>query len=616
MPPSGCIDWIREGTNNEQGVIGECQMARVKNDIIWGQIRLLFLVSAVLFLVNIYFGFDNALTTGLIPRWQILVHLHAGTLGWVTLSAIGLMFWFFTGQQDVGEEYPRRVRAFSWSAIAVFTGYILNFGLAFGLGRPWFYLLPIFGIASLLVIWTSTGFAIAGLRRQPAMTTTHLLITAGLFVASIGSMVGVLLGLEYLIGFFLPGSDRLGAHAAVMDAYLLLFAAAIVEAFLGKDRQEHWTWAGLALTLVWSLAAIFVLVGILFDSQLGFLFVPLLLVGLLIFLARSGWRALRVSLLGQGPERWFFFGTLWATLWALFFIYIGVTYAQNLEGIPDWAGLVFQHSSFVGMMTNLLLGVYSIRSRDAAYFSPWAETIAMWLINLGIPAFFVLRLSIGSRLGAIVMGTGVLLGVTTMITRLLLSDLRWVYNRLYLGRAPWEMDGPRSELIEMVESGWLQPCRAIDLGCGTGDNAIFLARHGFDVVGVDLSPRAIARARAKAREAGVALTFITGDVTELKDVEGTFDLVLDYGCLGCVIGMPARKKYAETLLRLTRAGASYVLLNFAQNPSARYIPLPNALNTGQVDRLFKEDFVTVYSDDEYDTGPCGMPVEFRVMRRR
>ena len=590
-------------------------MIRAKNDTVWGQIRILFLASALLFLVNIFFGFDNALTAGAIPRWQILVHTHAGTLGWVTLSALGLTFWFFTGQREVGPAYERRVTLFTRLAIAVFAGYVLSFGLAFGRGRPWFYLLPLFGISSSLVIWMAAVFAVLELRRQPGATTSQVLMSAGLLVAALGSTVGVLLGLEYLVGFFVPGSDRLGAHAAVMDAYLLLFVAAIVEGFLGKKRTARWRWPGLALAAVWSLAAIALLVGLLFGSSLGLLFVPLLLLGLVIFLARTGWRALRAGPFGDGPQRWFFFGTVWATLWLLFFIYIGATYAQNLAAIPEWVGVVFQHSSFVGTMTNLLLGVYAFRSQNAAYILRRAETAAMWLINLGLPAFLALDVAAGSRLGAIVMGTGVLLGVGIMVARLLLSDLRWAYDFLYRGRAPWEMDGPRPELVQMVEQGQLQPCRAIDLGCGTGDNIIYLARHGFDAVGVDLSPRAIGQAREKARAAGVAPTFIAADVTALEGAEGPFDLVVDYGCLGCVLGTPAREKYAETVSRLTRSGARYVLLNLVPAPNRRVNPLPNTLRPGEVENLFGEDFVIEYYDDEYERWPLGMSVEFRLMQR-
>ena len=80
---------------------------------------------------------------------------------------------------------------------------------------------------------------------------------------------------------------------------------------------------------------------------------------------------------------------------------------------------VWQHSAFVGMMTNLLLGVFSARTQDARRILPWGEPAAMWLLNLGLLVFFGLHIATGSRLGAIVMGVGVLLGVVTMILRLL-----------------------------------------------------------------------------------------------------------------------------------------------------------------------------------------------------
>jgi SAM-dependent methyltransferase len=590
-------------------------MLRVKNEAVWGQIRLLFLASGVLFLANIYFGFDNALTVGFIPRWQILVHLHAGTLGWITLSAIGLMLWFLTGEREVTDAYARWVRAFTWTAVAVFAGYVISFGLAFGLGRPFIILMPIFGVSSSLVIWTAAIFSLTELRQQPVLTNTQLLITAGLIVAAIGSTMGVLLGLEYLVGFFIPGSDRIGSHAAVMDGYLFLVVAALVEYFLGKGRSQRWTWAGLALALVWGFSGILVIPGLLFGSTLGLLFAPLLLLGLIIFMARSGWRAFRHNPFGDGPQRWLFFGVLWAILWGLFFFTIGAIYAQNIGAVPEWVGVVIQHLGFVGTMTNLLLGVYALRSRDAGYLFSGVETAALWLINLGLPVFFALDILADVRWGALVMGVGVLLGVLVMIVRLLLSDLEWVYDLLYRSGAPWDMGKPRPEVVQMVESGQSKPCRAIDLGCGTGDNVIYLAQEGFDAVGVDLSSRAIIQARAKAREAGVSPTFLVGDVTDLKGVDGPFDLVLDYGCLGCVIGMSARERYAHTLADLTAPGAIFILLNFAQDPDSRFNMIPNILQPGEAERLFGDNFDIDYYDDDHGKGPLGMSIEFRLMRR-
>ena len=67
-------------------------MFQVKSNNIWRNLRAIFIGALILFLINIYFGFDNSLTTGVIPRWQTLIHLHGGSVGWITLSAHGSFF--------------------------------------------------------------------------------------------------------------------------------------------------------------------------------------------------------------------------------------------------------------------------------------------------------------------------------------------------------------------------------------------------------------------------------------------------------------------------------------------------------------------------------------------
>lgn len=127
-------------------------------------------------------------------------------------------------------------------------------------------------------------------------------------------------------------------------------------------------------------------------------------------------------------------------------------------------------------------------------------------------------------------------------------------------RAPWDI-GPREELVALVESGRIQPCRAVDLGCGTGANAIYLAQHGFDVTGVDYALAAIDKARARSAEAGVRVAFIVDDLTNLRHVSGPFDFLLDYGTLDD-LRPPQRELYLRNLLPLTHSGSHYLLWGF------------------------------------------------------
>ena len=144
----------------------------------------------------------------------------------------------------------------------------------------------------------------------------------------------------------------------------------------------------------------------------------------------------------------------------------------------------------------------------------------------------------------------------------------WLYDLLYRVGAPWE-GGPRSELIELVESGRLSaevltPGRAIDFGCGSGANAIFLARHGFDVVGVDFSSVALAKARRAAERSGTAsVRFVRGDLTatSIPTVAGPFDLLVDYGTLDD-LSADGRRRMAALIADLARPGSKLVLWCF------------------------------------------------------
>jgi SAM-dependent methyltransferase len=147
-----------------------------------------------------------------------------------------------------------------------------------------------------------------------------------------------------------------------------------------------------------------------------------------------------------------------------------------------------------------------------------------------------------------------------------LSLKSWAFDLLYLlARTPWDTQVTPPEVVALIEGGELRPGRALDLGCGTGTNSIYLARRGWDVVGVDFSTLAVRRARRKAREAGVACRFHRADVTNLSFLRGPFDLVLDIGCLH---GLPreAWGRYAGDLARLVRAGGLYMLYAFLPRP--------------------------------------------------
>ncbi len=398
-------------------------MERVRNAEVWNQIRIILLGSAALFLINNFFGFDNAVTTGVLPRSQVLIHLHAGSIGWITLSQLAVAIWIFTGTREVSETYASRIRTLAYLAIGFFAGYIVSFGIAFSQGGNFFFLMPFFGTGAMLMIWAAAIFTLTQLRQQTVVTTVHLLVAGGLVLAAVGATMGVLLGLELALGdLILPipaGEDRVGIHAGMMDTYLILVAAGVIEWFIQKDPHKRWTIAGLLQALFLTVAGLLVplatFTGLI--EQLVPIFALFLLLGLIFFLVRMGWRALARNPLRGGVKAWGFFGAFWLVVYVGLFIYLAATFPMGVE-LPAWLFAVFSHAGFVGMMTNIILGVDSARTQNATHVVSWGETTALWLMNIGLLVFFALKIAADSRYGAIVMGIGVVLGVVTMILRL------------------------------------------------------------------------------------------------------------------------------------------------------------------------------------------------------
>ena len=131
------------------------------------------------------------------------------------------------------------------------------------------------------------------------------------------------------------------------------------------------------------------------------------------------------------------------------------------------------------------------------------------------------------------------------------------------GQTPWDTQMTPPEVMEFIAQA--PPGKALDLGCGTGTNAITLARHGWQVTGVDFVPRAIRTARRKAAEAGLKIEFHTADVTDLSMLTGGYDYVLDIGCL-FTLGEKERVRYAEALARLLRPQGWYMLYAWLPRP--------------------------------------------------
>ncbi len=127
------------------------------------------------------------------------------------------------------------------------------------------------------------------------------------------------------------------------------------------------------------------------------------------------------------------------------------------------------------------------------------------------------------------------------------------WEQRYLdNNVPWDTDSSDNHLRGFIERSQLAPCRALDVGCGTGSSAIWLHGRGFEVCGVDLSPTAIERARAKATAAGVGCQLRTADFLVDPIDEAGFGLVYDRGCFHVFDQTADRVRFAARVAALLK----------------------------------------------------------------
>jgi SAM-dependent methyltransferase len=178
-----------------------------------------------------------------------------------------------------------------------------------------------------------------------------------------------------------------------------------------------------------------------------------------------------------------------------------------------------------------------------------------------------------------------------------MSSRQLLFKTFYrLGFVPWDGHPLATSLQQLIEGdGALPPGTALDLGCGTGDNSIYLAEHGWQVTGVDFVAKAVDKARAKAAAKKVDANFARADVTRLSSegVGSNFGLIVDNGCLH---GMSPddRDAYVREVTAVAAPDARLLLVEFITGGSYG-VP---GIDRDEVKRRFAADWTLLSSGDE------------------
>ena len=166
--------------------------------------------------------------------------------------------------------------------------------------------------------------------------------------------------------------------------------------------------------------------------------------------------------------------------------------------------------------------------------------------------------------------------------------------------APWDIGKPQPAIVRLAERGLLSG-RVLDAGCGTGENTLLAASSGADAVGVDVSPRAIARARDKAATRGVKARFEVADALSLGDLGLTFDAIIDSG-LFHVFDDDSRSRYVASLASVLRSGGRCYLMCFSDRQPGNLGP--RRVSQDELRAAFSEGWTVVSIEaDTFEVNP-------------
>jgi SAM-dependent methyltransferase len=185
------------------------------------------------------------------------------------------------------------------------------------------------------------------------------------------------------------------------------------------------------------------------------------------------------------------------------------------------------------------------------------------------------------------------------------ADWEQLYRSTPTSKLPWHSGAPDPALYELARDGVVKPCRALDLGCGQGTEAVFLSLAGFDVTGLDLSSAAVATARKLAKLLGAPAKFRQGDALKLPFRSSAFAFVADRGCFH-MLPPECRDRWAAEASRVLKKGGRLFLRCFSDRAPRNYGP--RCLTTAELRAALRGRFRILSMKRILSLGCSGIPV--------
>ena len=164
------------------------------------------------------------------------------------------------------------------------------------------------------------------------------------------------------------------------------------------------------------------------------------------------------------------------------------------------------------------------------------------------------------------------------------------FDEAYRGTPPWDIGRPQKEFVDLVRRGEITGS-VLDIGCGTGEHALFFAAEVFEVWGIDSAPLAIDKAKEKAAARGLPVHFCVLNALELSRLNRTFDTATDSG-LFHTLSDEDRPVFVESLATVIAPGGSYFMLCFSDLEPGGYGP--RRITKREIQECFQEGWTIRY----------------------
>jgi hypothetical protein len=382
-------------------------------------VRRLLYIAMGLFLVTIAIGIVNGLDLYQFDRNQLLTHVHSGTLGWITLSIVAWSAWFARGIQP-------RLAAMLGILIPI---YIVTFFLAIPGLRALAGAALLVGILW-LVVW---AWRLAAERP----TLPALAIALGLSTFTYGAIIGVIRQVQLAGGPspFPASADIVGAHAAAMVfSYLILVAMGLLEwRILGTTGRPT---PGLVQVLLLFAGGVIISGTLLLlpteaIQAAGGLYLLVEIIAVGIFAVRVVPAAVRIDWGHGEAARHLAAAAVFVLIGTAIFLYVIYRFIADPSIAQDPTSIqgvltASDHAAFIGVMTNLVLGLAIQFSADRHDGGNRWTSVAFWSMNIGLLVFLVGLIADNpqiKRIGSPTMGVGILIALAIVALRLRASDL-------------------------------------------------------------------------------------------------------------------------------------------------------------------------------------------------